>query len=200
MKKKRKIGNIQHNSGTDKKIGTDDKKVVLPDGITEIGNGRFSGQADLKEIKIPESVEIIGKNAFKNCKNLTAIEIPASVRRIETGAFRGCTGLKTVEIKGHVSLYDFIFGDCRTLEKVIFHHSPKYDGYSSMGFGEGTVFAGCKNVTLTIMGEGNTAELKKKLLCYTGEDSSSKLEQSLYKSRDEAMALANLNVGPWGHQ
>ncbi|MBR2742404.1 MAG: leucine-rich repeat domain-containing protein [Clostridia bacterium] len=52
------------------------KEVVLPEGLTSIGDGTFFSRESLTSITIPESVTSIGDWAFYDCKNLT-IRAPA---------------------------------------------------------------------------------------------------------------------------
>ena len=47
---------------------------------------------NLKKVVIPEGVMEIGKGAFADCKNLRKVEIPESVELIMDYAFAGCRG------------------------------------------------------------------------------------------------------------
>ena len=49
--------------------------VVLPEGLTSIGNYAFTSSSGLQSIKIPNSVTKIGTAAFKDCTNLVSIVI-----------------------------------------------------------------------------------------------------------------------------
>ena len=42
-------------------------EVILPEGITEIGDGAFSYLYQLEKVNIPTSVERIGSEAFAHC-------------------------------------------------------------------------------------------------------------------------------------
>ena len=53
--------------------------VTIPNGITEIWVGTFSGCTSLKNITIPDSVISIGSSAFEGCTSLKNITIPDSV-------------------------------------------------------------------------------------------------------------------------
>ena len=52
----------------------------------------------IKSVVIPKGVTSIGNNAFLSCKNLTSITIPDSVTSIEGYAFSRCTSLTSITI------------------------------------------------------------------------------------------------------
>ena len=53
------------------------KSVVIPNGVTSIGNRAFSGCSSLTSITIPDSVTSIGREAFSDCSSLKRLTIPA---------------------------------------------------------------------------------------------------------------------------
>lgn len=64
----------------------------------------FAGCADLKSVVIPEGVSFIGDFAFADCTNLSRVVLPSSLCSIGDGAFCGCARLKSVTIpKGELS-------------------------------------------------------------------------------------------------
>ncbi|MDE7349147.1 MAG: leucine-rich repeat domain-containing protein, partial [Clostridia bacterium] len=67
--------------------------LVIPSGVTSIGDSAFSGCSSLTSIEIPNSVTNIGEFTFYGCSSLTSIEIPSSVTSIGSNAFRGCSNL-----------------------------------------------------------------------------------------------------------
>jgi hypothetical protein len=67
----------------------------------EIENGvlkEYTEDDDVKEVVIPSGVTAIGDWAFCECESLTSITIPDSVTRIGIGAFCGCSNLASVTI------------------------------------------------------------------------------------------------------
>ena len=56
-------------------------EIVIPEGVTEIGNYAFSGCSGLTSITIPASVTHIGEDAFENCTNLTAVTYTGAVEQ-----------------------------------------------------------------------------------------------------------------------
>ena len=69
--------------------------VIIPDGVTSIGDYAFEGCTSLTEITIPDGVTSIGDYAFEGCTSLTEITIPDGVTSIGYYAFASCTGLQT---------------------------------------------------------------------------------------------------------
>jgi len=72
--------------------------IVLPDSVTIIENGAFSGCTNLSWINIPDGVTTIEEYAFSQCSNLTGMDIPKSVTSIVNGAFDRCTSLEAISV------------------------------------------------------------------------------------------------------
>lgn len=70
---------------------------IIPDGITEIGDGAFFGCRWLGDLYLPESVTRIGYDAFGE-SGLESINIPQNVKYIGDGAFSECNELSSVVI------------------------------------------------------------------------------------------------------
>ena len=95
-------------------------EVIVPDGVTSIGEYAFSRCSKLTSITIPNSVTSIGEWAFSGCSGLTSITIPNSVTSIGDFAFSGCNGLTSITIPNSVtSIGNGAFGYCFKLAKAI---------------------------------------------------------------------------------
>ena len=70
--------------------------LVLPQGLTTIGDNAFSDCAALQAVAIPTTVTNIGAAAFQNCTALTQVLIPEGVQHLEDNAFKGCSALASV--------------------------------------------------------------------------------------------------------
>ena len=94
-------------------------KVVLPDGITDIGCMAFCDCTGLTDIIIPDSVTGIWAYAFYNCSSLTSIIIPNGVTSIGAYAFKGCTTLTGITIPNSVtSIGSSTFSGCTGLTSI----------------------------------------------------------------------------------
>ena len=72
--------------------------LAIPSSVKGIGQGAFSCCQGITNIAIPEGVECIGHDAFGNCSRLMEISVPSTVTNIELTALRSCENLKTVVI------------------------------------------------------------------------------------------------------
>ena len=79
------------------------KNISLPDGITNIGAGSFSGCSALTQVDIPNSVTSIGNQAFVECSALTQVILSNSVTSIGNAAFANCYALAQVDIPNSVT-------------------------------------------------------------------------------------------------
>ena len=73
--------------GTNKADREKINTIVLPNGLTHIGDNAFL-QASVTEVEIPNTVISIGTNAFWNC-NTIQTALPASVQELGATAFYG---------------------------------------------------------------------------------------------------------------
>ena len=93
--------------------------VVIPDGVTVIGNYAFYNCENLKSIVIADSVTSIGDKAFSNCTSLTSIVIPDNVTSIGEYAFYKCYSLARIEIPVSVTnIGAYAFTGCRCLSYI----------------------------------------------------------------------------------
>ena len=85
-------------------------KLIIPDGVTEIGEKAFADINGLTEITIPSSVKMINFWAFENCTALKKITFTDGIKEIKSSAFSGCTALESIVMPDSVDLiYTGIF-------------------------------------------------------------------------------------------
>ena len=59
-------------------------EVIVPEGVTEIGETAFQNCNTITSVVLPDSVKSISENAFVSCRVLTSITIPESVTSFGT--------------------------------------------------------------------------------------------------------------------
>lgn len=69
--------------------------IILPLGLTSLGNSVFSGSR-LISMTIPSGITAIGNSLFSDCYELIAVKAPAELTSIGDYAFRNCLNLTTV--------------------------------------------------------------------------------------------------------
>lgn len=96
-------------------------KVVVEDGITNIGNFAFYGMTNLTEVALADSVTVIGAYSFKNCSNIEQMTLPKNLTEIKDSAFYGCTRLANITIPAKVTkIGDYVFSRNAQLKQVKF--------------------------------------------------------------------------------
>jgi hypothetical protein len=93
--------------------------VTIPNSVTRIGVGAFSGCTALTSVTISNGVTRINDWAFSSCTALTSVTIPNSVTTLGSQVFSYCTALTSVTIGSGVLLinYDW-FDGCTALSAI----------------------------------------------------------------------------------
>ena len=100
------------------------QNISIPNSVTRIGNGAFSGCVSIASIIIPNSVTSIGRSAFNDCVSIKSITIPDGVTSIEQYAFSGCTSLASVTLPSSIEyIGDRAFSHCESLTHIIIPNS-----------------------------------------------------------------------------
>ena len=87
-------------SGLLNKYTGDSKDVVIPDGVTSIGDFAFASCKSLVSVTIPDGVTSIGRFAFSSCSSLRRVTIPDSVTDMGEEVFRHCRSLEHITFQG----------------------------------------------------------------------------------------------------
>ena len=153
------------------------KNLVIPEGVTRIGNSAFCNVETLETVKFPSTLKEIHANAFASCWNLKDFTFPESLETIGEFAFFGCSQISKLELKKNVkSVGMSAFDYCTGLKTVYMY--PQMLGIAEGAFGE------CKNIELILY--TGTKEAWDKLL---KENKNTGLEgvAVLYRFRPESM-------------
>ena len=99
--------------------------VVIPDGVTVIGNYAFDGCTSLAVIDLPDSLTTLGGKAFGSCTSLLEIRIPANVSSAgvveynDYGPFHA-SGIKKATLEeGCTEIPANLFRRAQKLEEVV---------------------------------------------------------------------------------
>ena len=83
-------------------------RVVIEEGIHDIGQMAFYELPNLTEVVLPETIVEIRNYAFKNCQKLTTINLDG-VDFVREGAFYGCSALENISFAEGVVIEDWAF-------------------------------------------------------------------------------------------
>ena len=122
------------------------KKIIIENGITEIGYSKFADYANLEEVELPSSLKTIDNRAFSGCVNLTSINIPSKTETIGDAAFYQC-GLTSVTIT-NATIGTGVFQKNENLKYVTIG-----SGVTSIGFNS---FTNCPALEAINVDEKNT--------------------------------------------
>lgn len=96
------------------------KKIVVEEGITNIGYHAFDGMENLQSVSLPSTLTSIQEGAFSECKSLTSIIIPKETTEIDNGVFNKCTSLQDVTLPSTASrLGTGAFSGCTSLKSIV---------------------------------------------------------------------------------
>ena len=128
----------------------DESDVIIPEGITAIGDGAFRLCRSLRSVTIPDSVTSIGDKAFSECGMLTSIVIPEGVTAIGDEAFYFCSSLTSIVIpEGVANIGMSAFEHCESLTSIVIP-----EGVTAIGK---DAFADCQSLTSIVIPEGVTS-------------------------------------------
>ena len=149
------------------------QSIVLPKGITTIGDDAFSYNTNLTSIKIPNTVTSIGKRAFQGCTNLTSIEIPDTVTYIGDYCFSDCNRLQKIKLSKKIqTINQRLLQGCSSLTEIEIPEGVKSIGYAafsscnklttitlpaSLTSFNGTAIAGLSRLTEVKVADGNNS-------------------------------------------
>ena len=100
-------------------------------GLQKIGSGAFYSCDSLAQVEIPDTVMVIGGVAFMDCTKLNSIVLGKGIEHIGTDAFVRCDNLKVVYYKGTLEARDFLLAYGNT--ECLF--SAKWYYYSEIEYG-----------------------------------------------------------------
>lgn len=144
-----------------------DQHVVIPDGVSSIGDSAFEWCESLESVVIPYDVISIGRAAFRDCINLTDVSMPELLICVGAGAFDGTPWLarqslplvaggvlirsksgeenEAVIPQGVDIIGDCAFKGCTDLTSVVIP-----DGVTDIG---AEAFAGCSSLTSVVISD-----------------------------------------------
>ena len=96
----------------------DGEAIILPDGITRIGEDAFFNNDTITSVVIPEGVETIEDGAFWMCGKLKSITLPSTLRKIGANAFNSTALTSIIIPDGCEEIGADCFTSCTNLKDI----------------------------------------------------------------------------------
>ena len=108
------------------------REVILPEGVTSIGNEAFKNTS-IYGVKLPSTLETIGRDCFNMCGLIEEIRMPNSVTSVGRGAFYGCVNMSTMVFSDKLEeIESLVCGECHSLKNL--HLPSKLISIKSQAF------------------------------------------------------------------
>ena len=125
------------------------ESVVIPEGVTFIGEYAFYQCARLTDVTVTAPVNIISDYTFTWCRSLVSVDLPDSVMRIGDSAFAECHELVDMKLPGGLkAIGKQAFSECHDLVDLSLPN-----GIQSIGE---YAFSHCHSLTDLVIPEGVT--------------------------------------------
>ena len=104
------------------------KRIRLPEKLTTLPYGTFSGCADLESVDFPAGLTEIKDRAFEK-SGLVRIELPDTVTTMGLDVFSKCPNLEFVKLPRNLEVIETgMFEKCAKLQSVVFPENVKVIG------------------------------------------------------------------------
>lgn len=94
------------------------KEVVVPEGVSVIGERAFADNSEITSVRLPEGVTEIRGFAFYCCNKLKEVTLPETLEIIGDYAFSRCFNLESIDLHMVKILRTCAFAQCGKLKKV----------------------------------------------------------------------------------
>ena len=106
---------------------SDIEKVVVEEGVTEIGDYAFTYFDIVTDIQLPSTVKSLGKFSIAGCQRLETIKLPMKLEFIGGAAFAKNSKMKSIEIPSTVTLVgDWAFHSWTGEQTIIVNETKAY--------------------------------------------------------------------------
>ena len=110
-------------------------QIVIPEGVTSIGENVFRECYSLKDISLPTTLTQIGSYTFYQCSSIETIELPDGISDISYGLFYYCKMLQDIKFPARLkTISGEAFYRCSVLERAILPEGLQTIAYNAFGY------------------------------------------------------------------
>ena len=142
---------MKQNYSSSRSFGSDIKKIIIEDGITEIPSYSFEYMGNVESVTLPNTLLRLYPNAFNDCESLTEIVIPASVEYVDGKTYwNRCPNLSDAYYIGTEQEWNEVY-NCTSTNYIITPHflvyHPSTQSCTEAGYPAHYEFDGTENHT-----------------------------------------------------
>lgn len=94
--------------GVSSTIAAEAEKIIVGEGITELGYQSLKGFSDVTEVQLPSTLKKLLAAVFDSCKSLTTVNFPSGLEFVGNDLFLNCKGLtKIPDIPASVTYFGY---------------------------------------------------------------------------------------------
>ncbi len=187
------IKSIGPNSFYNSLIGEDERTLIIPEGVVEIGIGAFLNCEYLSKIEFPTTLKYISDSAFAWCTSLDNVILPNNIVVIDLYSFYQCSSLTSIVIpgdSGNVYVGDAAFASCYSLEFIFVEEGVTYLGsYAFADCGTDSYTQVCVYLPSTLQDVGS--------YIFDGFGSYSQYQDRIYFGLSSSAVNERVNNGYW---
>ena len=100
--------------------------IVIPEGITRIGNHAFENYRYITSVSFPHDMEYIGDYAFSGCLGLSGVSFAGDVAAFGNHTFSGCENITNIDLGNDLTKTGYyMFADGCTIQKLVIPSNVK---------------------------------------------------------------------------
>lgn len=85
------------------------ENLIIPDSVTQIAEGAFSGYFWLKSLTVGNGVSVLREYTFSSCYDLETVTLPNTITSVYDGAFYDCDNITDIYYEGTPEMWDKVF-------------------------------------------------------------------------------------------
>ena len=188
----------------------DNGTLVIPEGITTLGDKVFMGYTNIKTVVLPSTISSIGVKAFANCTSLEKVVFTKgapSLFEISGRAFENCVALKNIDLPSNletISYYAFANSGLESIKipatvSTLGGRAIELTGITLREYDYGNSFDSCKSLkSVTFAQNGDLKSLTKETFQNCTALESVTLPDGLEEIQDRAFKntkLTSISIG-----